>query len=148
MNLIKFPLITTDAFVINSEIILDASKLQEAYVTGATCVATFAGNNTDSVLTITFDGTTANRLVSATAFMKLLTETCQTLAGPNGVSRGIFDFCPEAKTAAGKAWSEKNRKSSSERTYTSSESKYIEGKKGEPGYWLWPDGRRTSSNKR
>ena len=102
MNLIKFPLITADAFVINSEIILDASTLAEAYVTGATCVATFAGNNTDSILTITVDGTTANRLVSATAFMKLLTETCQTLAGPNGVSRGIFDFVPEAKTTAGK----------------------------------------------
>ena len=102
MNLIKFPKITTDAFVINSEIILDASQLQEAYVVGATCVATFAGNNTDSILTITVDGTTANRLVSATAFMKLLTETCQTLAGPNGVSRGVFDFVPEAKTTAGK----------------------------------------------
>ena len=102
MNLIKFPKITSDAFVINSEIILDASTLTEAYVTGATCVATFGGNNTDSILTITVDGTTANRLVSATAFMKLLTETCQTLAGPNGVSRGIFDFVPEAKTTAGK----------------------------------------------
>ena len=102
MNLIKFPKITSDAFVIDSEIILDASRLTEAYVVGATCVATFAGNNADSVLTITVDGTTANRLVSATAFMKLLTETCQTLAGPNGVSRGIFDFVPEAKTTAGK----------------------------------------------
>ena len=102
MNLIKFPLITADAFVIDSEIILDASRLTEAYVTGATCVATFAGNNADSVLTITVDGTTANRLVSATAFMKLLTETCQTLAGANGVSRGIYDFVPEAKTTAGK----------------------------------------------
>ena len=102
MNLIKFPKITTDAFVINSEIILDASRLTEAYVTGATCVATFAGNNADSVLTITVDGTTANRLVSATAFMKLLTETCATLAGPAGNSKGIFDFVPEAKTTAGK----------------------------------------------
>ena len=102
MNLIKFPKITTDAFVINSEIILDASRLTEAYVTGATCVATFAGNNADSVLTVTFDGTTANRLVSATAFMKLLTETCTTLAGPAGNSKGIFDFIPEAKTTAGK----------------------------------------------
>ena len=102
MNLIKFPLISADAFVIDSEIILDASRLTEAYVTGATCVATFAGNNADSVLTITVDGTTANRLVSATAFMKLLTETCQTLAGANGVSRGIYDFVPEAKTTAGK----------------------------------------------
>ena len=102
MNLIKFPLISSDAFVIDSEIILDASTLAEAYVTGATCVATFSGNNTDSILTITVDGTTANRLVSATAFMKLLTETCQTMAGPNGVSRGIFDFVPEAKTTAGK----------------------------------------------
>jgi len=101
MNLIKFPLISSDAFVVNSEIILDASTLAEAYVDGATCVATFAGAS-DSILTITVDGTTANRLVSATAFMKLLTETCQTLAGPTGTSRGIFDFVPEAKTTAGK----------------------------------------------
>jgi len=102
MNLIKFPLISSDEFVINSEIILDASTLAEAYVTGATCVATFRSGNADSILTITVDGTTANRLVSATAFMKLLTETCQTLAGPTGTSRGIFDFVPEAKTTAGK----------------------------------------------
>ena len=102
MNLIKFPLITADAFVINSEIILDASRLTEAYVLGQDVIATFAGNNADSVLTIKFDGTTANRLVSATAMMNLLTETCQTLAGPNGVSRGIFDFVPAAKTTAGK----------------------------------------------
>jgi len=101
MNLIKFPKITSDAFVINSEIILDASKLVECVVTGATCVATFAGAS-DSILTITVDGTTANRLVSATAFMKLLTETCQTLAGPTGNSKGVFDFVPEAKTTAGK----------------------------------------------
>jgi len=102
MNIIKFPLISSDAFVINSEIILDASTLAEAYVDGATCVATFRSGNADSILTITVDGTTANRLVSATAFMKLLTETCQTLAGPTGTSRGIFDFVPEAKTTAGK----------------------------------------------
>ena len=102
MNLIKFPKITSDAFVIDTAIILDASTLVECTSTGATCVATFSGNNSDSILTFTFDGTTANRLVSATAMQTLLTETCQTLAGPNGVSRGIFDFVPEAKTTAGK----------------------------------------------
>ena len=102
MNLIKFPKITSDAFVIDTAIILDASKLVECTSTGATCVATFAGAS-DSILTFTFDGTTANRLVSATAMQTLLVNTCTTLAGPAGNSKGIFDFVPEAKTAAGKA---------------------------------------------
>ena len=55
MNLIKFPLITADDFVVNSEIVLDASKLVEAYVTGATMVATFASGSANSILTFTFD---------------------------------------------------------------------------------------------
>ena len=101
MNLIKFPKITSDAFVIDTAIILDASKLVECTSTGATCVATFAGAS-DSILTFTFDGTTANRLVSATAMQTLLTNTCATLAGPAGNSKGVFDFVPEAKTTAGK----------------------------------------------
>ena len=102
MNLIKFPKITSDAFVIDTAIILDASTLVECTSTGATCVATFSGNNSDSILTFTFDGTTANRLVSATAMQTLLTNTCATLAGPAGNSKGVFDFVPEAKTTAGK----------------------------------------------
>ena len=102
MNLIKFPLVTTDAFVINSAIILDASKLVECTSTGATCVATFAGAS-DSILTFTFDGASAAaKLASATAMQTLLTNNCTTLAGPNGVSRGVFEFVPEAKTTAGK----------------------------------------------
>jgi len=104
MNLIKFPLITGDDFVINSEIVLDASKLVEVNVVGATCVCTFAAGSANSILTWTFDGASAAaKLVNATGMMTLLTETCATLAGPTGTSRGIFDFCPEAKTAAGKA---------------------------------------------
>ena len=102
MNLIKFPKITSDAFVIDTAIILDASTLVECTSTGATCVATFSGNNSDSILTFTFDGTTANRLISATAMQTLLTNTCATLAGPAGNSKGVFDFVPEAKTTAGK----------------------------------------------
>ena len=103
MNLIKFPLITGDDFVLNSAIVLDASKLVECVATAGTCVATFAGAS-DSILTFTFDGADgAAKLINATGMQTLLTETCQQLAGPNGVSRGIFDFVPEAKTAAGKA---------------------------------------------
>jgi hypothetical protein len=103
MNLIKFPLITGDDFVLNSAIVLDASKLVECVATGATLVCTFAGAS-DSILTFTFDGANAAaKLANATGMQTLLIETCQTLAGPNGVSRGIFDFVPEAKTAAGKA---------------------------------------------
>jgi len=104
MNLIKFPLVTSDDFVLNSAIVLDASKLTECVATGATLVCTFDAGSAASVLTFTFDGASAGaKLINATGMQTLLTETCQTLAGPNGVSRGIFDFVPEAKTAAGKA---------------------------------------------
>jgi len=104
MNLIKFPKVTSDDFVLDTEIILDASKLVEAYVTGATMVATFAAGSANSILTFTFDGASAGaKLANATGMLNLLTETCATLAGPTGTSRGIFDFCPEPKTAAGKA---------------------------------------------
>jgi len=102
MNLIKFPKVTGDDFIIDTAIVLDASKLVECTSTGATCVATFTAGNANSVLTFTFDGTTANRLVSATAMQTLLVNTCTTLAGPAGNSKGVFDFVPEAKTAAGK----------------------------------------------
>ena len=104
MNLIKFPLITSDSFVANSDIVLDASKLVECVVTGATCVATFAAGSANSILTFTFDGASAAaKLANATGMQTLLIDTCQQLAGPNGVSRGVFEFVPEAKTAAGKA---------------------------------------------
>tara|TARA_R110001583_G_scaffold187918_1_gene349507 strand:+ start:390 stop:779 length:390 start_codon:yes stop_codon:yes gene_type:complete len=102
MNLIKFPLITSDAFVANSAIVLDASKLVECVATGATLVCTFAGAS-DSILTFTFDGASAAaKLANATGMQTLVTETCQTLAGPNGVSRGVFEFVHEPKTTAGK----------------------------------------------
>jgi hypothetical protein len=104
MNLIKFPLITGDSFVINSEIVLDASKLIELNVVGATCVATFGAGSANSILTWTFDGASAAaKLVNATGMLNLIAETCATLAGPAGNSKRVFDFCPEAKTAAGKA---------------------------------------------
>ena len=103
MNLIKFPLVTSDDFVLNSAIVLDASKLVECVATGATLVCTFAGAS-DSILTFTFDGASAGaKLINATGMQTLLIETCATLAGPAGNSKGIFDFVPEAKTAAGKA---------------------------------------------
>ena len=104
MNLIKFPLITADSFVINSEIIVDASKLVELNVVGATCVATFEAGSANSIITWTFDGASAAaKLANATGMMNLIAENCTTLAGPGGNSKGVFDFCPEAKTAAGKA---------------------------------------------
>ena len=103
MNLIKFPLITSDDFVLNSAIVLDASKLVECVATGATLVCTFGGTS-DSILTFTFDGASAGaKLINATGMQTLLTETCATLAGPAGNSKGIFDFVPEAKNATGKA---------------------------------------------
>ena len=104
MNLIKFPLITADLFVVNSNIVLDASKLVECVVTASTCVATFAAGSANSILTFTFDGASpAAILANATGMQTLLIDTCQQLAGPNGVSRGVFEFVPEAKNATGKA---------------------------------------------
>jgi len=102
MNLIKFPKVTGDEFILDTAIVLDASRLAECNVTGTDCIATFDVGETNSILTFTFDGATAGaKLKSATAMQTLLIETCQTLAGPTGTSRGIFDFVPEAKTAAG-----------------------------------------------
>ena len=56
MNLIKFPLVTSDAFVVNSAIVLDAARLVESVCTGATLVCTFEAGSANSILTFTFDG--------------------------------------------------------------------------------------------
>jgi hypothetical protein len=102
MNLIKFPLVTSDAFVADSAIVLDASKLVEAVCTGATLVCTFAAGSANSVLTFTFDGASAGaKLQSATAMQTALMNDIATLAGPGGNSRGVFEFVPETKDAAG-----------------------------------------------
>ena len=66
MNLIRFKLVTSDEFVANSAIILDASKLVECVVTGATCVTTFEAGSANSILTTTFDGDdAAEKLLNA-----------------------------------------------------------------------------------
>ena len=102
MNLIKFPLVTSDAFVVNSAIVLDAAKLVESVCTGATLVCTFEAGSANSILTFTFDGASAAaKLQSATAMQTALMNDVATLTGANGVSRGVFEFVPEAKTAAG-----------------------------------------------
>ena len=82
---------------------LDASRLVESVCTGATLVCTFEAGSANSILTFTFDGASGGvKLQSALAMQTLLMNDIQTLAGPNGVSRGVFEFVPEAKTAAGK----------------------------------------------
>jgi len=95
MNLIKFPTCASAVFAVDSAVILDASKLVECTAVGATCVATFAGAS-DSILTFTVNGANAAaKLKSATALQTLITNTCATLAGPAGNSKGVFDFFPE-----------------------------------------------------
>ena len=95
MNLIKFPTCALAVFAVDSAVILDASKLVECTSTGSTCVATFAGAS-DSILTFTVNGASpAAKLKSATALQTLITNTCATLAGPAGNSKGVFDFFPE-----------------------------------------------------
>ena len=101
MRLIKFPLVTSDDFVVNSAIVLDAEKFIESVVTGATLVCIFDAGATTSTLTFTVDGTTAGRLTNATALQTLLMDNIQTLCGASGVSRGVFEFIPETKDAAG-----------------------------------------------
>ena len=96
MNLIKFPTCTSAVFAVDSAVMLDASKLVECTSTGATCVATFAAGNANSILTFTVNGANAAaKLKSATALQTLITNTCATLAGPAGNSKGVFDFFPE-----------------------------------------------------
>ena len=99
MKLIKFPLVTSDDFVVNSAIVLDAEKFIESVVSGATLTCIFDAGATTSTLTFTVDGTTAGRLVNATALQTLLMDNIQTLSSKAG--SGVFEFIPEAKNAAG-----------------------------------------------
>ena len=101
MNLIKFPLVTSDDFVVNSAIVLDAEKFIESVAVGSTLTCIFDAGATTSTLTFTVDGTTAGRLTNATALQTLLMDNIQTLCGPGGNSRGVFEFIPETKDAAG-----------------------------------------------
>ena len=101
MNLIKFPTVTSDNFVINTPIVLDASRLVECVVSATACTATFKSGGAESVLTFTVDGSTAGRLVNATNIQTLLMNNIQTLCGPAGNSKGVFEFIPETKDAAG-----------------------------------------------
>ena len=99
----KFPLITSDAFVADSAIILDANRLVECVATGATLVCTFEAGSANSILTFTFDGASAGaKLANATGMQTLLMDDIQTLCGPGGNSRGVYEFVSEAKTTAGK----------------------------------------------
>tara|TARA_R100001463_G_scaffold3521_5_gene14221 strand:+ start:280 stop:654 length:375 start_codon:yes stop_codon:yes gene_type:complete len=97
MNLIRFKLVTADEFVANSDIILDASKLVESYVVGATCVMTFAAGSANSIMTWTFDGTdAAEKLLNG---MKLQNEFLRiaTIAA-NHNQTGVLDFFPPGET--------------------------------------------------
>tara|TARA_R110001592_G_scaffold359597_1_gene666440 strand:- start:561 stop:959 length:399 start_codon:yes stop_codon:yes gene_type:complete len=96
MNLIKFPKVTSAAVVVDTAIILDASKLVECTSTGVTCVATFAAGSANSILTFTVNGASAAaKLKNATAIQTAVTNACAQLAGPAGNSKGVFDFFPE-----------------------------------------------------
>ena len=101
MNLIKFPTVTSDDFVINTPIVLDANRLVECVVSASACTATFKSGGTESILTFTVDGSTAGKLQNATNLQTLLMNNIQTLCGTNGNSKGVFEFIPETKDAAG-----------------------------------------------
>ena len=96
MNLIRFKKVTTDEFVINTEIVLDASRLAESYVTAATCVQTFAGTS-DSILTWTVDGADADeKLLNATKIQNEVLRIATIAADHN--QKGVLDFFPPNET--------------------------------------------------
>jgi len=97
MNLIRFKLVTSDEFVANSAIILDASKLVECVVTGATCVTTFEAGSANSILTTTFDGDdAAEKLLNATKFQNELMKIVTVAANHN--QKDVLDFFPAGET--------------------------------------------------
>ena len=97
MNLIKFKLVTSDEFVINSAIVLDASRLAECVVTGATMVVTFDVGETNSILTWTFDGTdAAEKLLNATYAQTELLDMVATVA--NRAQPSVLNFFPPEET--------------------------------------------------
>ena len=97
MNLIRFTLVTSDEFVANSAIILDAARLVESQVTGATCVTTFEAGSANSVLTATFDGTdAAEKLLNATKFQNELMKIVTVAANHN--QKDVLDFFPAGET--------------------------------------------------
>ena len=97
MNLIRFTLVTSDAFVANSAIILDASKIVECVVTGATCVTTFEAGSANSILTANFDGDdAAEKLLNATKFQNELMKIVTVAADHN--QKDVLDFFPAGET--------------------------------------------------
>ena len=97
MNLIRFKKVTTDEFVINTEIVLDASRLAESYVTGATCVQTFDIGESNSILTWTVDGdNAAEKLLNATKIQNEVLKIASIAVDHN--QKGIIDFFPATET--------------------------------------------------
>ena len=97
MNLIKFELVTSDEFVANSAIVLDAARLVECVVTGATCVTTFEAGSANSILTATFDGTdAAEKLLNASKFQDELLKIVAIAANHN--QKKVIDFFPVGET--------------------------------------------------
>ena len=97
MNLIRFKKVTSDEFVANSAIILDAARLVECVVTGATCVTTFEAGSANSILTATFDGDdAAEKLLNATKFQNELMKIVTLAANHN--QKDVLDFFPAGET--------------------------------------------------
>jgi|TARA_R100000900_G_scaffold121722_1_gene96264 hypothetical protein len=97
MNLIRFTLVTSDEFVANSAIILDASRIVESVCTGATCVTTFEAGSANSILTATFDGDDgAEKLLNATKFQNELMKIVTLAANHN--QKNALDFFPAGET--------------------------------------------------
>ena len=93
----RFKKVTTDEFVINTEIVLDASRLAESYVTGATCVQTFDIGESNSILTWTVDGTdAAEKLLNATKIQNEVLKIASIAVDHN--QKGAVDFFPATET--------------------------------------------------
>ena len=93
----RFKKVTSDEFVENTEIILNVAALVESYVTGATCVMTFAADGAPSILTWTVDGAdAAEKLLNATKIQNEFLKLATTAANHN--QTGVLDFFPANET--------------------------------------------------
>ena len=96
MKLIKINKVTTDAIVINTAFVIDASTVVKIVTAATTSVVTF-NVDADTVGTVTFtvDGASAaEKLLNATKIGDYFGDIMCQLHGPGNGQRGVFDLIP------------------------------------------------------
>ena len=96
MKLIKINKVTTDAIVINTAFVIDASTVVKIVTAATTSVVTF-NVDADTVGTVTFtvDGAdTAEKLLNAQRITDYFGKVMMQLHGPISGQRQVFDWIP------------------------------------------------------